>query len=99
MKKRILAAIVAASTAATAIPAQAEDACKVVFCMFGLVQGQNDSTCRDAIASYFSIVAFRHGHPDLSATPKNRLSFTQSCPSAPGNITNMISQTFGTTIR
>lgn len=98
MKKFVLAAIVAATTTTT-VPAQAADACQVVLCMYGMVQGQNVSQCSGAIASYFAIVATRHGHPDLSGTTNSRLSFTQGCTSAPAGFISAISQTFGNVIK
>jgi len=67
--------------------------------MFGLVQGQESAECRDDIASYFGIIEWHHGHPDLGATARSRLSFTQQCKSAPGNFISMIDNAFGSVIR
>jgi hypothetical protein len=99
MKKILIGTIVAASASLSSISARADDPCQVVLCMFGMVQGQESNQCKDSIDSYFGIVAWRHGHPDLSGTARNRLSFTQQCKSAPNNFISMIDQTFGNVIR
>lgn len=103
MKKLLIGSIFVACASLSSISARAEDAdndpCKVVLCMFGMVEGQHDQQCQEAIHNYFSIVSMRHGHPDLSATAKNRLSFTQQCKSTSNDFISKIDQTFGSVIK
>lgn len=103
MKKLLIGTMVAASASMSSISAFADDSdkdpCKVVVCMFGMVQGQHDQQCDDAINTYFGMVAWRHGHPDLSGTARNRLSFTQQCKSTDDRFTSMIDKAFGNVIR
>jgi hypothetical protein len=43
--------------------------------MSGLVEGQQPGACNSEIADFFGVVAFHHGHPDLSATSKSKNRF------------------------
>lgn len=99
MKKAFIGILIAASASLSSISAHADDPCQVVLCMFGMVQGQGSQQCKSSIDSYFGIVAWRHGHPDLSGTARDRLSLTQQCKSAPNNFISMIDQTFGNVIK
>ncbi|BCF95357.1 hypothetical protein PPGU16_84240 (plasmid) [Paraburkholderia largidicola] len=67
--------------------------------MYGLVQGNNSQECQDAIHSYFDVVSYRHGHPDLNQTAKDRLSLTRQCKSTSDEFTSMIDRTFGSVIK
>jgi hypothetical protein len=98
MRKALIGAVIATASLSS-VSAHAADACATVLCMFGMVEGQQPGACNSEIADYFSIVEFHHGHPDLSATAKSRLSFTQQCSSAPANFISSIDQAFGSVIK
>jgi hypothetical protein len=99
MKKKVIcgALVVAASVVSTSV--FAADPCEVALCMFGLVDGQSSSQCQGAIVSYFSMIAWHNGHPDLAATASQRLSFTSQCRQAGGQALGAIDKAFGSVIR
>ena len=99
MKKKVIcgALVFAASVVSTSV--FAADPCEVALCMFGLVQGQNSSQCQGAIASYFSMIAWHNGHPDIAGTASQRLSFTSQCTQAGEQALGAINRAFGGVIR
>lgn len=103
MKKLLIGTVIVACASLSSISARADDTdndpCKIVLCMFGMVQGQEDQQCQDAIHNYFSVVAWRHGHPDLSGTARNRLALTQKCKSTSNDSISKIDDTFGNVIK
>jgi hypothetical protein len=98
MKKAMFYGALALAATLPSASAYAADPCASVLCMFGLISGQNSSSCNQPIADYFGIVNFRHGHPDLGATSSSRLAFTQQCPGA-GQAIGAVSQAFGSVIK
>jgi hypothetical protein len=99
MRRALVGTVVAASVSLSSFSAHASDPCETVLCMFGLVQGQESSECKNDIDSYFGIVEMHHGHPDIGATAQSRLSFTQQCKSASSGSISSIDNTFGGVIR
>lgn len=99
MKKLFASALVGMSISLSSFSAHASDPCETVLCMFGLVEGQDSQKCQNDIDSYFGIVEWHHGHPDIGATAQSRLSFTQQCKTASGGAISMIDKTFGGVIK
>ncbi|SAL80242.1 conjugal transfer protein [Caballeronia telluris] len=90
MKRYSLAIIAASVTFSVSSPVLA-DPCQSLICMMGKVQGGvagNGSVqdgCAQGISDFLSIVKTRHGHIDLTATPKARKDYLNLCPGAAGN--------------
>ena len=93
--KALTMAVVIALGAAVSVPAMAEDECKVSLCMFGLLSGENDSTCKSAIAEYFGILVYKHGKIKWSQTANKRLSQLNSCPGADNDKMKEVNDKFG----
>jgi hypothetical protein len=93
--KKILLALTFLVSSTVAVQASAEDACRVSLCMFGYLNGENDSTCRSAIKSYFSILVYKHGKIKWGATANKRLSQLNSCPGADRDQMKEVNDTFG----
>lgn len=94
MKKIALALTLVVGSCFT-LQASAEDACKVSICMFGYLNGENDSTCKSAIAEYFGILVYKHGDIKWSKTASKRLSQLQSCPDADSDKMKSVNDKFG----
>jgi hypothetical protein len=108
MKKSVItAALLCLAAASFALPASAEtdlsvppevsdsDPCKVVFCMFGHLKGENPSECRGAVNHYFNIVKKKKGKFKPADTAKERLKFMNSCPGGDSDSIKQINNKFG----
>ena len=77
----VFAFFVSVVTSVVAPPVSAKDACASLLCMAGEVAGSSGgSSCNAPINDFLSIVEYRHGHLDYSATPKARKDYLNSCP-------------------
>ncbi|MEN3263022.1 hypothetical protein AAH678_30725 [Sodalis endosymbiont of Spalangia cameroni] len=71
------------------------DPCTVVLCMYGKLQGNNQSECRDAVGKFFSLSKFgRHGFDPWKTFVKRR-DFLGGCPTADPAIVGDIMKRFG----
>ncbi|EFW11250.1 putative YggA protein, partial [Serratia symbiotica str. Tucson] len=71
------------------------DPCTVVLCMYGKLQGNNQSECRDAVGKFFSLSKFgRHGFDPWKTFVKRR-DFLGGCPTADLAIVGDIMKRFG----
>jgi hypothetical protein len=93
--KGITLAVIIALGASFSVPAMAEDDCKRALCMFGLLMGENDSTCSSAINSYFSILVWKRGKVKWSQTADKRMSALNSCPGADPDKMKNVNDKFG----
>ncbi|SAL78487.1 hypothetical protein AWB67_05270 [Caballeronia terrestris] len=68
--------------------ALAKDPCQSLICMAGKVQGgihgngNSQDGCSQGIGDFLSIIETHNGHMDLTATPKARRDYLNSCPGA-----------------
>ncbi|MCY0386744.1 conjugal transfer protein [Robbsia sp. Bb-Pol-6] len=93
-----LGLLIAAAASAWVPESQAKDACATVLCMAGMLQGQGKADgCDGAIADYFNIVSYRHGHIDFNAMGRKRLDFLNEC-SANDGWARKINDRFGSTV-
>ncbi|WP_233890047.1 TrbM/KikA/MpfK family conjugal transfer protein [Paraburkholderia flagellata] len=98
MKRVIATLVIAASGIVVDTSAHASDACQTILCLAGMLSGSGGgSSCDSAVADYFNIVPTRHGHPDLSAMPKQRLAFLNQCTSDVGTWKTDINNAYGQT--
>jgi hypothetical protein len=89
MKQITLAAALISGVTLPATQVYAKDACTTALCMFGVMKGAGVvSGCGSAVADYFNILPYHHGHIDFSAMPKQRLDFLNGCPSTSQDGTN-----------
>ncbi|UVL66989.1 TrbM/KikA/MpfK family conjugal transfer protein [Pseudomonas sp. B21-031] len=96
--KTLPAAVLAASFA-VAPPAQADDPCATVLCMWGKLKGAGVvDNCSDPVNDYFSIVKKKHGKIKLSQTSDARQSFLDQCETADPKATKSINNKFGKVI-
>ncbi|PAV05641.1 hypothetical protein CBG25_06250 [Arsenophonus sp. ENCA] len=71
------------------------DPCTVVLCMYGKLQGNNQSECSDAVRQFFSLSKFgRHGF-DPWKTFMKRKYFLGGCPTADPAAVSDIMKQFG----
>ncbi|WP_440862557.1 TrbM/KikA/MpfK family conjugal transfer protein [Symbiopectobacterium purcellii] len=71
------------------------DPCTVVLCMYGKLQGNNQSECSGAVRQFFSLSKFgRHGFDPWKTFVKRR-DFLAGCPSADPAIVSDIMKQFG----
>lgn len=86
---------------AASIPVSAQekvdsgDPCTVVLCMYGKLQGSNQSECSAAVRKFFSLRKFgRHGFQPWKTFIK-RKDFLNGCPTADPAIVSDIMKQFG----
>lgn len=83
-------------TALNMSTASAKDPCKTALCMYGLLTNSERDGCSSAIADHFDIIVFRKKKKiDWNKTAKERLGFTNSCPTADRGKTKEINDKFG----
>jgi hypothetical protein len=71
------------------------DPCTVVLCMYGKLQGNNQSECSGAVSQFFSLSKFgRHGFDPWKTFVKRR-DFLDGCPTADPAIVGDIMKRFG----
>lgn len=71
------------------------DPCTIVLCMYGKLQGNNQSECSDAVGKFFSRSKFgRHGFDPWKTFVKRR-DFLGGCPTADPAIVGDIMKRFG----
>lgn len=67
----------------TSLSAKANDPCQIVLCMWGKVEGGNESHCDSSIKKFFSLNAFKKkGRFDPSGTLDMRKELLNGCPAA-----------------
>ncbi|MBG6240753.1 MAG: hypothetical protein EKE20_01570 [Candidatus Symbiopectobacterium sp. Dall1.0] len=72
-----------------------DDPCTVVLCMYGKLQGNNQSECSGAVGKFFSLSKFgRHGFDPWKTFIKRR-NFLDGCPTADPAIIGDIMKQFG----
>jgi hypothetical protein len=77
-------------------PVFAKDPCKTALCMWGLLKGEKQGECDEAIQDYFDIVVYKKKKRiDWNSTAKQRLSFTNSCPGSDKGPNKLINDKFG----
>ncbi|MEN3262807.1 hypothetical protein AAH678_29640 [Sodalis endosymbiont of Spalangia cameroni] len=99
MKKNTLMAIGLLLAANHAVLADEKvdsgDPCTVVLCMYGKLQGNNQSECHDAVGKFFSLSKFgRHGFDPWKTFVKRR-DFLGGCPTADPAVVSDILKQFG----
>ena len=73
-----------------------EDACGVVLCLAGLMNGGNGGQkCSEYEANYFSIVRYHHGHFDLSGTSNARGDYLNQCRSVGSDQKSSVNSKYG----
>lgn len=71
------------------------DPCTVVLCMYGKLQGNNQSECSGAVRKFFSLRKFgRHGFDPWKTFVKRR-DFLDGCPTVDPAIVSDIMKQFG----
>ncbi|WGO82270.1 TrbM/KikA/MpfK family conjugal transfer protein [Arsenophonus apicola] len=71
------------------------DPCTVVLCMYGKLQGNNQSECRRAVRKFFSLRKFgSHGFRPWKTFIK-RKDFLNGCPTADPAVVSDIMKQFG----
>lgn len=71
------------------------DPCTVVLCMYGKLQGNNQSECRGAVRKFFSLRKFgSHGFRPWKTFIK-RKDFLNGCPTADPAVVSDIMKQFG----
>lgn len=94
--KKILTAVALSVTLLSFSPiSQAADACEVVLCMYGKLQGAGQSQCSSAEKSYFKIIKKKKGKFKAGKTATARLNFLNQCPTASRATTKAINNKFG----
>lgn len=88
MRRYIVASITSLTIVSAFSSAFAKDPCQSLICMMGKVQGgvtgngSNQDGCAPGIQDFLSIVKKHNGHLDLTATPKARRDYLNSCRGA-----------------
>ncbi|WP_244832519.1 TrbM/KikA/MpfK family conjugal transfer protein [Caballeronia sp. TF1N1] len=93
--------VAAALCLALAVSGQAKadstSACGAVLCLAGEMIGHGGgSACTGYMASYFSIISWRHGHMDLVATAANRMNFLNQCSTQDSAVKVAVNDKYGT---
>ncbi|HGJ5891348.1 MAG TPA: TrbM/KikA/MpfK family conjugal transfer protein [Arsenophonus apicola] len=99
MKKTFLSAAWLLLAASYPLSAQekidSDDPCTVVLCMYGKLQGNNQSECNGAVRKFFSLKKFgRHGFRPWKTFVKRR-DFLGGCPTADPAVVSDIMKQFG----
>lgn len=99
MKKNMLVAIgllLAVNHAALADEkVDSGESCTIVLCMYGKLQGNNQSECSSAVSQFFSLNKFgRHGFDPWKTFVKRR-DFLGGCPTADPSVVSDIMKRFG----
>lgn len=97
MKKTLLSAAFLCIAASVSLPAQADDACKVVLCLFGKMTGSGGgSECHSAEKQFFSLNAFKkRGRFNPAKTFDMRKAFLGECIDADSATVSKILSQFG----
>lgn len=94
--KKAVASVAMLLALAVSVPANADDACETVLCMFGKLTGNDGgSQCSGPIKDYFSIIKKKHGDIRWGKTSNARLSFLQECKSGDPGIIKQINNKYG----
>ncbi|EGY28666.1 hypothetical protein Rin_00013960 [Candidatus Regiella insecticola 5.15] len=95
MKKTLLSTAFLCITASVSVPAQADNACKVVICLFGKMTGTSGGAgCHSAEKQFFSLNAFKkREHFNPAKTFALRQAFLGECIEAdPATVSQVLSQ-------
>ncbi|WP_339057738.1 conjugal transfer protein [Candidatus Regiella endosymbiont of Tuberolachnus salignus] len=97
MKQPILLAICLCITASVSVPAQADNACKVVICLFGkMTETSGGAGCHSAEKQFFSLNAFKkREHFNPAKTFALRQAFLGECIDADPETVSQVLNQFG----
>lgn len=94
MRKLLIAMTIGLSVISSTASA-GSDPCKSIICLAGMLTGDTDSECNDAIKSYFDIQVWKKGKFKASKTLDARKSFLNSCPADDGGYKDKINGKWG----
>lgn len=97
MKQPVLLVVCLCITSSFSLPAQADDACKAVLCLFGKMTGSGGgSECHSAEKQFFSLNVFKkRGHFNPAKTFALRQAFLGECKAADPTAVSKILSQFG----